>query len=257
MQLSSLMKNKIFLLFIYFCYLFALTDEQLERIKSKTNDVDLAPNFTLNAIKTTNYNNIKSYILSSFQDITNSDSVSFDDGDWSFEVKGDSIFSNLVDSDMQILYTKSNNEFAFLISSKEDLIEKEKVSLYDLKGKVVLINFWATWCGPCRMEIPDFNDLYRKYNDKDFEILGVSISDSERQLIDFKNGYNVLYPLLWGDQITTQNIQFQYGINSIPVSFLVNKNSEVIRIYPGAILKQYDVNMYTDLILNIEKALSD
>ena len=62
---------------------------------------------------------------------------------------------------------------------------------------------------------------------------------------------------MWGDQITTQNIQFQYGINSIPVSFLVNKNSEVIRIYPGAILKQYDVNMYTDLILNIEKALSD
>ena len=136
-------------------------------------------------------------------------------------------------------------------------LDDSTYTLSNMKNNVVLVNFWATWCGPCRIEIPDFNDLYRKYSDKDFEILGVSISDSERQLIDFKNGYNVLYPLLWGDQITTQNIQFQYGINSIPVSFLVNKNSEVIRIYPGAILKQYDVNMYTDLILNIEKALSD
>jgi len=249
--------DKIFLLSLFFCFLFSLTDNQLERIKSKTQDVDLAPNFTLNSIKTTDYKNIKSYISNSFKNIEDLDSVSFNDGNWFFEVKNDSIFSSLKSSDIKILYTKNDNKFSFLVSSKNDMIEKEKVSLYDLKGKVVLINFWATWCGPCRLEVPDFNDLYKKYNDKDFEILAITISDSENQLINFKNGYNVLYPLLWGDQITTQNIQFQYGINSIPVSFLINKNSEIVRIYPGAILKQYDANMYTDLILNIEKLLSN
>ena len=64
------------------------------------------------------------------------------------------------------------------------------ITLEDLRGKVVLINFWATWCGPCRMEIPDFNELYKKYNDKGLEILSISISDSYEQLIKFKRGFS-------------------------------------------------------------------
>ena len=53
------------------------------------------------------------------------------------------------------------------------------ITLSDMKDKVVLINFWATWCGPCRMEIPDFNELYEKYNSKGLNILGLSISDTK------------------------------------------------------------------------------
>ena len=130
------------------------------------------------------------------------------------------------------------------------------VTLNDLRGSVVLINFWATWCGPCRMEIPDFNELYKQYNDKGLEILSISISDSYPQLMKFKNAYNMFYPILYGNQKDMMRIQRDYGgVHSIPMSFLINKKGEIIRIYPGAIIKQFDPNIYTDLILHIEDAL--
>ena len=80
-------------------------------------------------------------------------------------------------------------------------VEDSLITLDSLIGKVVLINFWATWCGPCRMEIPDFNELYEKYNEKGLEILGISISDSKDQLINFLKSYKVDYPVLYGDSI--------------------------------------------------------
>ena len=106
------------------------------------------------------------------------------------------------------------------------------------------------------MEIPDFNELYTMYNDKGLEILSISISDSREQLMKFKNAYNMFYPILYGEQKIMMKIQREYGgIYSIPMSFLINKKGEIIRIYPGAIIKQFDPNIYTDLILHIEDAL--
>ena len=132
----------------------------------------------------------------------------------------------------------------------------KSITLDSLRGKVVLINFWATWCGPCRMEIPDFYDLYNKYNEQGFEILGISISDSQDQLLKFKNAYNIFYPILYGDQMSMYKIQMEYGgVYSIPTSFLIDKYGEIIRFYPSAILKQFNPNIYIDLVLHIEDAL--
>ena len=55
-------------------------------------------------------------------------------------------------------------------------------NLRELEGKVVLVNFWATWCGPCRMEIPEFNELHKSYHERGLEILGISVSDNKKQL---------------------------------------------------------------------------
>lgn len=141
-----------------------------------------------------------------------------------------------------------------LSSVKED-------SLYTLsimKDKVILINFWATWCGPCRMEIPDFNDLYKKYNSKGLNILGVSISDTKEQLEKFLKVYEINYPVLYGDQKVIDKMVTDYGgVYSIPTTFLIGKNNKIKRIYPSAILKQYDPNMYSDLVYNIEILLSE
>ena len=149
------------------------------------------------------------------------------------------------------------------ISKIKSLIEKSKNyapdfklndsndSLYvlsDLRGKVVLINFWATWCGPCRMEIPDFIELYDKYNDKGFEILGISLSDSKEALVNFANVYKVNYPFLYGDNKQINEITNLYGgVPAVPWSFLVGINGEIIDTYPGAILKQYDPVTYSRL----------
>ena len=130
-------------------------------------------------------------------------------------------------------------------------------TLSELKDKVVLINFWATWCGPCRMEIPDFNELYEKYPREEFEILGISISDTAEQLKNFLKAYKIDYPVLYGNQSEMQKIIIDYGgVYSIPMSFLIGKDNEVKRVYPGAILKQYDPNMFADLIFNIENSIS-
>tara|TARA_Y100000590_G_scaffold255910_1_gene287424 strand:- start:312 stop:920 length:609 start_codon:yes stop_codon:yes gene_type:complete len=129
--------------------------------------------------------------------------------------------------------------------------------LSTMTDKVILINFWATWCGPCRLEIPDFNELYNKYNKDGFEILSISISDTKEQLINFLKAYKIDYPILYEKQSIMQKIVMEYGgVYSIPMSFLIGKNNEIIRVYPGAILKQYDPNMYADLVYNIETSLN-
>ena len=133
-------------------------------------------------------------------------------------------------------------------------------SLYvldEMKGKVVLLNFWAIFCGPCRLEIPDFNDLYDKYNKRGFEILGISTIDTKQNLEKFLKAYKMDYPVLYGTSQEIQNVTSAYGgIYSIPQSFLIDKKGEIIRAYPGAILKDFNPNMYADLIYNIEASIS-
>ena len=129
--------------------------------------------------------------------------------------------------------------------------------LSNLRGKVILINFWATWCGPCRMEIPDFIDLYDKYNDKGFEILGISLSDSKDALTNFGNVYKVNYPLLYGNNKQINEITNLYGgVPAVPWSFLVGVNGEIIDTFPGAILKQYDPVTYSRLEQTIVSELN-
>ena len=126
------------------------------------------------------------------------------------------------------------------------------------KCAAFLLNFWAIFCGPCRLEIPDFNDLYKKYNKRGFEILGISTTDTRQNLEKFLKAYKMDYPVLYGTPNEIQKVTAAYGgIYSIPQSFLINKEGEIIRAYPGAILKDYYPNMYADLIYNIESSLSE
>jgi len=152
-----------------------------------------------------------------------------------------------------------------LLSDKKELAPEVRLKSYsdslfvlsELKGKVVLINFWATWCGPCRMEIPDFNNLYKKYNKDGFEILGISLSDTKQQLIDFAKVYNVEYPLLYGSFKEIDSITRSYGgVPAVPWSFLVGIEGDIIKTYPGAIIAQYDPITHQNLVHTIESQLN-
>ena len=100
--------------------------------------------------------------------------------------------------------------------------------------------------------------IRKKYSKKGFEILSISISDTKEQLEKFLKAYKIDYPVLYGNQSEMQKVIMDYGgVYSIPTSFLIGKNNEIKRIYPGAILKQYDPNMYSDLVYTIESSLAE
>ena len=131
-------------------------------------------------------------------------------------------------------------------------------TLSKMEGKVVLINFWATWCGPCRMEIPEFNELHKSYHEKGLEILGISVSDNKKQLKNFVKSFAVDYPLLYGSARNMNKIMKDYGgVYAVPSTFLVGKKGNIIWKYPGAILKDYDPQTFATLIYEIEKELKE
>jgi len=132
---------------------------------------------------------------------------------------------------------------------------KDKVyKLSDFKGKVVILNFWATWCGPCRMEIPDFNELYNE--NKELVILGISTDDTKKGLINFLKTYKIDYPILYGAPREISKISSDYGgIMALPTSVIISKKGEIKRIYPTAILKKYTPQIYSDFIQDVQSEL--
>jgi len=106
----------------------------------------------------------------------------------------------------------------------------EPASLADLKGKVIVIDFWATWCGPCRMTLPALDALYRKYRDQGVVIIGVS-SENRPELEAFQKRQNLAYPLFQDiAQLTTRKYQaFAY-----PTLVLIDKQGLVQRVEVGA-----------------------
>ena len=142
-------------------------------------------------------------------------------------------------------------------------------TLSSLKGNVILINFWATWCGPCIAEIPEFNDLREKYSSKNFEILGISVNDTKEQLQKFTSKIDVDYPILYGHSAyldinpkkempskeELEELKEEFGENmsvvianyggfySVPVSYLVNRDGQIVAGYPSAIIGEYWTNL--------------
>ena len=99
------------------------------------------------------------------------------------------------------------------------------VTLSDLRGKVVLLNFWATWCGPCRVEMPTMEQLYRTFSRKDFEILAVSI-DVQGVAVTrpFQQEYHLTFPILHD---ADYRVGLTYGARSLPMTFLVDRQGVV------------------------------
>ncbi len=125
-------------------------------------------------------------------------------------------------------------------------IANNEVSLRDYKNNVVLVNFWATWCGPCKREIPALISLQKEFGPRGLQVLGIALDKKGREVVApfaEKAGFN--FPVLIGDYTTIG----KYGsFRSIPTSFLIDKTGKIVRIFRG-------LTRYKEFVAVIKKFL--
>lgn len=110
------------------------------------------------------------------------------------------------------------------------------VRLEDYKGKVVLLDFFATWCGPCKIEIPWFMEMERKNKDKGFSVLGVSMDDEGWEVVKpFLAEMGVNYRVVIGNDATAQ---IYGGVDALPTTFLIDRNAKIAAVHIGLASKK-------------------
>jgi len=110
--------------------------------------------------------------------------------------------------------------------------EGRTVRLEDYRGKVVLLDFWATWCGPCKVEIPAFVDLYRTYQPRGFEVVGVVVQDKFANAGPFARQFKMNYTIL--DGVDREDVEDAYGpLFGLPTSFLIARDGRICGKHVG------------------------
>jgi peroxiredoxin len=117
------------------------------------------------------------------------------------------------------------------------------VGLADLKGQVVLINFWASWCGPCRQEMPVLEQMYRKYKAAGFTLLGVNVEPKSNDAVGFLKSTPVSFPILFD---TDSKVSTLYEVSGMPSTVIVDRKGKVRYIHHG--YKPGDESEYLDQI---------
>jgi cytochrome c biogenesis protein CcmG/thiol:disulfide interchange protein DsbE len=114
--------------------------------------------------------------------------------------------------------------------SLQDL-DGKPLSLASYRGKVVLLNFWATWCTPCRAEIPEFVDYQNKYGPQGLQLLGISMDDDPKPVRDFYQQFKMNYPVAIGSASLAESYG---GVLGLPVTFLIGRDGRIAAKYVGA-----------------------
>jgi thiol-disulfide isomerase/thioredoxin len=105
-------------------------------------------------------------------------------------------------------------------------LDGKNVKLSDFRGKAVLLNFWATWCGPCKIEMPWFVELQKEYGPQGFQIIGVAMDDaSNDDIAKFARQMGVNYPILLGKEAVGQSYG---GVNVLPTTFFVDRDGKLV-----------------------------
>ena len=110
-------------------------------------------------------------------------------------------------------------------------LDGQSISLSDLKGKPVLVNFWATWCRPCVFEMPYLQEIYEEWSDKGLVLLAINIGDSSSEVEQFLQNHNLSLPVLLD---TNKAVAQRYNIRGIPTTFFIDKDGIIQEKIIGA-----------------------
>jgi peroxiredoxin len=122
------------------------------------------------------------------------------------------------------------------------------VQLSELRGQVVMINFWATWCGPCRQEMPLLEQLYSKYEPLGFTLLGVNVEPDSAPAQEWLKRTPVTFPILFDRD---NKVSSQFGVEAMPSSVLIDREGKVRHVHRG--YKPGDESTYADLVRSLVK----
>jgi len=114
--------------------------------------------------------------------------------------------------------------------------DDRKVKLSDFKGKVIVLNFWATWCGPCKVEIPAFVELQKAYEAQGVQFVGVSVDDTAAKLRPYIAEHSMNYPVLQGK--SNEGLLDAYGpLAAVPTTYLIKRDGNVCKRHSGEVSK--------------------
>ena len=109
-------------------------------------------------------------------------------------------------------------------------ITGENLRLSEFRGEVVMINFWATWCGPCRQEMPLLDELYQRYQKVGFQLLGVNIDDDQRSAAKMVRVLGVRFPVLLDER---KDVSRLYDVDAMPATLLIDRTGIVRYVHHG------------------------
>lgn len=118
-----------------------------------------------------------------------------------------------------------------------------ELTLADLRGHVVLVNFWATWCKPCELEMPAMERLYRRLQDSGFELLAISVDEDPEAVRSFRERLGLSFPILWDPE---REVSSQYQTYRFPETLLVGPDGVVVERYVGE--KDWNADAYVERI---------
>lgn len=121
-----------------------------------------------------------------------------------------------------------------IVLSEIRMLDESALKIADLKGKTVLVNLWATWCGPCRREIPHLVELQTKYADRGLEVLGLDVDpESKEEVEDYVRQMKINYKIGWAKEELSRSIASLTKMNGIPQTILINRHGELTGVFLG------------------------